>query len=136
MAKRAARRNTTASSRRIESKVVDYAEELGRLLGTVRARVDNIVVERGKLVEQLAGVVKEAQGLLSELGHEAATRVGRLTAAARGRKPKTAKIPKRTAGGPDSKKHRLPATTRQKMAKRRSTSAGAAGGGGAEGSEM
>ena len=39
MAKRASRRKTTASTRRIESKVVDYAEELGRLLGTVRARL-------------------------------------------------------------------------------------------------
>ena len=135
MAKRASRRKTTASKRRIESKVVDYAEELGRLLGTVRARVDNIVVERGKLVDQLAGVVKEAQGLLSELGHEAAARVSRLTGA-RGRgKRKAAKIPKRTAGGTDAKKHRLPATTRQKMARRRSAGVGTSGGGGAEGSE-
>jgi len=134
MAKRASRRNTTVSSRRIESKVVDYAEELGRLLGTVRARVDNIVVERGKLVDQLAGVVKEAQGLLAELGHEAAARVSQL-AGARGRKRKTAKIPKKAAGGTGAKKRRLPATTRQKVAKRRSTGVGATSGGGAEGSE-
>lgn len=135
MAKASSRRKTTASNRRIESRVVDYAEELGRLLGTVRARVDNIVVERGKLVEQLAGVVKEAQGLLSELGHEAAARVSRLTGARRRGKRKTAKIPKRTAGGPDAKKHRLPATTRQKMSKRRSTAVSSSSGGGSEGGE-
>jgi len=119
MAKAAARRKT-ASTKRVESKVVDYAEELGRMLGTVRARVDDIVVERGKLVQQLAGVVKEAQGLLSQLGHEAASQVSRLTGTGQRRKRKTVKIPKRTAGGPDAKKHRLPATTRQKMSKRRS----------------
>jgi hypothetical protein len=118
MAKAASRRNTTSSSR-IESKVVDYAEELGRLLGTVRARVDGMGIERRKLVQQLSGVVKDAQALLSELGHEAAEQVGRLAKATRRGKRKSVRIPKGTAGGPDAKKHRLPATTRQKMTKRR-----------------
>src|SRR6267378_865349 len=118
MAKAASRRNTTSTSR-IESKVVDYAEELGRLLGTVRARVDGMGIERRKLVQQLSGVVKDAQALLSELGHEAAEQVGRLAKATRRGKRKSVRIRKGTAGGPDAKKHRLPATTRQKMTKRR-----------------
>lgn len=130
MAKAASKRKT-ASKRRMQSKVVDYAEELGRLLGTVRARVDGIVEERGKLVQQLAGVVKEAQGLLSELGHEAAVQVSRLTGTSPRGKTRRAKGPKRTAGGTDAKKHRLPTTTRRKMTKRRS--AAAAAGGGTEG---
>src|SRR2546426_8174843 len=113
MAKAASRRNT-ASSSRIESKVVDYAEER-RLLGTVRARVDGMGIERRTLVQQLSGVVKAAQVLLSELGHEAAEQVSRLakTTGRRGKR-KSVRIPKRTAGGLDAKKHRLPATTRQK----------------------
>jgi hypothetical protein len=124
MAKAKSRRRA-APGRSLEAKVVDYAEELGRLLGTVRARVDGIVEERGKLVDQLAGVMKEAQGLLSQLGHGAATQVSRLTAARKRRKRKTIKVPKRTTGGADMKKHRLPATTRQKMAKRRASAAAA-----------
>jgi hypothetical protein len=64
MAKSAAKRNT-ASGSRIESAVVDYAEELGRMLGTVRARVDKL--ERNKLVRQLSTVVKDAQSRLKRL---------------------------------------------------------------------
>ena len=119
MAKAASRGNTTSRSR-IESKVVDYAEELGRLLGTVRARVDGMGTERRKLVQQLSGVVKDAQALLSELGHEAAEQVGRFAkATGRRGKRKSVRIPKGAAGGPDAKTHRLPASARQKMTKRR-----------------
>jgi len=90
------------------------------LVAQVRARVDGMGIERRKLVQQLSGVVKDAQALLSELGHEAAEQVGRLAKATRRRgKRKSVRIPKGTAGGPDAKKHRLPATTRQKMTKRR-----------------
>ena len=46
-------------------------------LGTVRARVDGMGIERRTLVQQLSGVVKDAQALLSELGHEAAEQVSR-----------------------------------------------------------
>lgn len=88
MAKTAAKRST-----RIESKVVDYAEELGRMLGTLRARVDRLGSERRKIAQQLSTVVKDAQSLLTELGHEAASRVNRLTKSPR-RKRKTTKNPK------------------------------------------
>ena len=82
----------------MESKVIDYAEELGRMLGTVRARVDRLGTERNKLVRQLSTVVKDAQTLLTELGNEAATTVNRLTRRRR-RTRKTSKGSKKAARG-------------------------------------
>jgi hypothetical protein len=100
----------------IESKVVDYAEELGRLIGTVRARVDGWGAERRALVAQLSGAVKTAQTLLSQLGQ------GEKKGSAKGRgtrtQRKSGKPPKHMAGSAESKTHRLPATTRSKMEQR------------------
>jgi hypothetical protein len=115
MAKRSTRRTPAQPTSNFEAKVVDYAEELGRLIGTVRARVDGMGAERRKLVAQLSGVVKSAQSLLSELGHGGAKGASKRRGARTRRKG--GKIPKHTAGGPDARTHRLPATAREKMAR-------------------
>src|SRR5919199_363189 len=110
-------RGNAAPTNRFEEKVVDYAEELGRLIGTVRARVDGIGAERRKLVAQLSGVVKSAQSLLAELGHGAERGTPTPRKSGGGSRRKGGKIPKHMAGGPDARAHRLPATTRAKMAR-------------------
>jgi hypothetical protein len=64
----------------LEKKVIDYAEDLGRLIGTVRARVDDWKGERDKLAQQLSAVVKEAQSLLADLGQTASRQTRKLVA--------------------------------------------------------
>ena len=59
-----------------QQKLVDYAESLGHFLGSVRARVTTWNSERQQIVKHLSTLVADAQGLLTELGHDA-TRVGR-----------------------------------------------------------
>jgi len=115
MAKSQMRRTTTKPGT-VESKVVDYAEELGRLIGTVRARVDTWGSERRALVTQLSGVVKNAQNLLAQLGQGEKKRPSKGTGGRTERKG--GKPPKRMAGSVESKTHRLPATTRQKLEQR------------------
>ena len=67
MAKRGRPGNTAA-----ERKIVDYAENLGHFLGSVRAKVSSWNSERQQLVKHLSALVSDAQGLLTELGHQAA----------------------------------------------------------------
>ena len=55
-----------------ERKIVDYAENLGNFLGSVRAKVSGWNSERQQLVKHLSALVSDAQGLLTELGHQAA----------------------------------------------------------------
>ena len=55
-----------------ERKIVDYAENLGHFLGSVRAKVSTWNSERQQLVKHLSALVSDAQGLLTELGHQAA----------------------------------------------------------------
>ncbi len=107
----------------VEEKVVEYAEDLGRMIGTVRARMDSWGDERQQLINQLSKTVTEAQALLTDLGHRARRQARRITGATGpkavanegGSRRKPGRVPKHTAGGPDVKRHRLPATTRRKM---------------------
>lgn len=64
----------------VEGKMMDVAEQLGKIIGSARARVDNWKGERQTMVDQLSKVVAEAQDLLKDLGHQAqaaASAVGR-----------------------------------------------------------
>jgi hypothetical protein len=98
------------------------------MLGTIRARVDTWTGERQELITQLSTVVKDAQGLLADLGERAQRSMQSIAAtAARGvsrratrRRRKHGKLPKGMAGGPERKTHALPATARRKMARKRS----------------
>jgi hypothetical protein len=60
-----------------------YAEALGSAMGQLRNRVDDWKGQRAQLVKQLSTMVADAQTLLSDLGHGATDRIGRL---GRGRK--------------------------------------------------
>jgi hypothetical protein len=110
-----------------EDRIGKYAEELGRMLGTLRARVDTWTGDREQLITQLSTVVDDAQSLLADLGHRAQRSVQALAATARGKRRapgkgrrKSGKLPKGMAGGPDRKTHTLPATARRKMGDKRS----------------
>lgn len=59
------------------SKIVNYAEDLGRFLGSVRAKVSTYNSERQQLAKHLSTLVADAQQLLAELGHSTAVAIGR-----------------------------------------------------------
>jgi hypothetical protein len=80
-----------------EHKIEEFAEDLGRLLGTARAKADRWLGQRQAIVKQLTGLRDEATTLLNQLGHEAAAsgRRGRRAASAL-----VAGIQKRSPGRP------------------------------------
>src|SRR5437867_2288354 len=53
-----------------ERKIVDYAENLGHFLGSVRAKVSSWNSARQQLVEELSALGSGAQGLVTGLGHQ------------------------------------------------------------------
>jgi hypothetical protein len=60
----------TASSS--EQKIEAFAEDLGRILGTARAKADSWLGQRQAIVKQLTQLRDEASSLLNQLGHQAA----------------------------------------------------------------
>jgi hypothetical protein len=66
MAKREAE-ETTAS----ESKLEDFAEDLGRLLGTARGKAENWLNQRQSIVKNLTDLRDTATRLLADLGDQA-----------------------------------------------------------------
>ncbi len=54
-----------------EAKVEGFAEDLGKLLGTARAKAEGWLGQRQAIVEHLQGVRDTANQLLAQLGHRA-----------------------------------------------------------------
>ena len=75
MAKTKTPRTSDAS---LDSTLVAYAETLGTAMGTLRNHVDQWKGQRTHLVSQLSAMVKDAQGLLADLGHSATEGVRQL----------------------------------------------------------
>jgi hypothetical protein len=55
-----------------EHKIEAFAEDLGRLLGTARAKANSWLGQRQAIVKQLTQLRDEASTLLNQLGHQAA----------------------------------------------------------------
>jgi hypothetical protein len=71
-----------------ESKLEDFAEDLGRLLGTARGKAENWLNQRQSIVKNLTELRDTATKLLADLGHQAQQTVARR----RGRPRKDAEI--------------------------------------------
>ena len=103
---------TTASA--IEERVVAFAEQLGRIVGTVQAKADGWM-DRDALSQQIASVRDSAAGLLEQLAGGAAPGANEQPAAAAPRAEKK----NRSGGVVDApgKKHRKPAPADPRAAK-------------------
>jgi hypothetical protein len=107
----------TASSG--EQKIEAFAEDLGRILGTARAKADSWLGQRQAIVKQLTQLRDEASSLLSQLGHQAAA------AGQRGRRVAdsfVAGYQKRGPGRPKGSKNRKGITVGGGKRKRRTMS--------------
>jgi len=67
-----------------DSKLEDFAEELGKLLGTAQRKAEGWLGQRQQITKTLQGIRDTATSLLQQLGHDAVTVVRR---ARRGRPP-------------------------------------------------
>ena len=75
-----AKRNQTSSNpgrTATQHKIEDFAEDLGNLLGTARAKAQGWLSQRQAIVKNLTDLRDTATRLLSDLGHEAQKAVGR-----------------------------------------------------------
>ena len=77
-----------------ESKIEDFAEELGTLLGNARDKAEGWLGQRTQIADTLESIRDTASKLLSELGHQA-QRVAR-----RGRPAGTRSVTKRGPSRP------------------------------------
>jgi hypothetical protein len=80
-----------------DTKIEDFAEELGRLLGTARAKAEGWLGQRKQIAKTLEGIRDTASKLLADLGHTVTERSAR-----RGRPPaaQEAPTPTRRPGRP------------------------------------
>jgi hypothetical protein len=54
-----------------ESKIEDFAEELGKLLGNAQAKAEGWLRQRTQIAKSLEGIRDTASKLLTDLGHQA-----------------------------------------------------------------
>ncbi len=93
------------AARRMEARVEGFAEDLGRLLGTARARAEGWIGQRQNIAKQLSDIRDTASELLSKLtGGGARTAAG--AAARRGRRAKSRRATVGGAGGGQPRKRR------------------------------
>jgi len=97
-----------------DSKIEDFAEELGKLLGTAQRKAEGWLGQRQQIAKTLQGIRDTATSLLQQLGHDAATAVGRVR---RGRPAGSGKRrePGRPAGNGTRKRRRMSAAARKKI---------------------
>ncbi len=95
--------NGTAMTADLEQRVLAFAEQLGRIVGTVQAKTEGLV-DREALNQQIASVRDTASELLDQLK----TRVTKATGAAKKAAAPVAKSKSRGLVDAPGKKHRKP----------------------------
>ncbi len=114
MAKRQ-RGSGSALGKSAEARIEGFAEDLGNLLGTARAKAENWMGQRQTIVKNLTELRDTATKLLSDLGHQAE----RLARRGRPKGTKTAtpvkRGPGRPAGSGGKKKRTMSAAARRKI---------------------
>lgn len=107
-----ARRQSNSGAADQDGALADFAEDLGRLLGTAERKAATWLDQRKTVAEQLAAIRDKASELLSQLGGGGGTSSASAAAPRpRGRRAGT----KRAAGGP-RKRRRMSAEARERIA--------------------
>jgi type IV secretory pathway TrbL component len=106
MAKRTSAPVAPSDDSLVEQKVVQFAEQVGRVVGTIRATADGLI-DRRALSAQMSAIRDAAADLLQHVGKGAP----RADASAAG----SAAAPRRSRGDVDApgKRHRKPAPSRR-----------------------
>ena len=101
---------TAESGESAQSRIVDFAEDLGRFLGTTQAKASAWMDQRTALLEQLTKVRDTAVHYIEQLGGTAASALPRR------RGMRRAKSPAGSPGGTVKKKRTMSAEARAKIA--------------------
>ena len=94
------------------ARIEEFAEDLGKVLGTARAKAEGWLGQRQQIVKSLTDLRDTASKLLADLGHEA----GRVVRRGRPAGPQSAQTVKRGPGRPAGsgrKKRRMSAEARK-----------------------
>ena len=111
MAKR--QRGSVSALRKSQARIEGFAEDLGNLLGTARAKAENWMGQRRTIVKNLTELRDTATKLLSDLGHQA-ERIARRGRPAGSRNAAPVKRgPGRPAGSGRKKKRKMSAAARK-----------------------
>jgi hypothetical protein len=70
----------------VEGRVVDFAENLGKLLGHAQNQAQSWIGQREAVMKQLESIRDTATGLLSQLGHTAGEQLGKISRRGRPKK--------------------------------------------------
>ena len=76
-----------AKTKGTEQKIEEFAEDLGRLLGTARAKAEGWLGQRQNIAKQLAGIRDTAADLLQQLAGSGARVAAAVRRGRRGRPP-------------------------------------------------
>src|SRR5262245_57430804 len=95
-----------------DSKIEDFAEELGRLLGTAEAKAKGWLSQREQISKTLAGIRDTANSLLSQLGERATSVASAVRRGRRGRPPGSGKRGPGRPKGTGKKKRTMSAKAR------------------------
>jgi len=111
MAKR--QRGSVSALGKSQARIEGFAEDLGNLLGTARAKAENWMGQRRTIVKNLTELRDTATKLLSDLGHQA-ERIARRGRPAGSRNAAPVKRgPGRPAGSGRKKKRKMSAAARK-----------------------
>jgi hypothetical protein len=100
-----------------DSKLEGFAEDLGRMLGTARAKAEGWIGQRQQIVKLLSNIRDTASKLLNDLGLEAQRVARRGRPAGSGRKPgrKTAERGPGRPVGSGRRRRKMSAAARAKI---------------------
>lgn len=109
---------TPAASATSESKLADFAQDLGTLLGQAQNKAEHWLAERKAIVDHLVEVRDTATRLLSQLGHASPAPAGRKPANPAAPKPakKATRSRKKRTMSPEARE-RIAAAQRARWAK-------------------
>ena len=103
----------SALSKSAEARIEGFAEDLGNLLGTARAKAENWMGQRQTIVKNLTELRDTATKLLSDLGHQAQRMARRGRPAGTKNAAPVKRGPGRPAGSGRKKKRKMSAAARK-----------------------
>ena len=112
MAKRQ-RGTVSALGKSAEARIEGFAEDLGNLLGTARAKAENWMGQRQTIVKNLTELRDTATKLLSDLGHQAQRMARRGRPAGTKNAAPVKRGPGRPGGSGRKKKRKMSAAARK-----------------------
>src|SRR5882724_2177941 len=109
------RGRVSALGKSAEARIEGFGEDLGKMLGTARAKAENWMGQRQTIVKSLTELRDTATKLLSDLGHQAERMARRGRPAGTRNAAPVKRGPGRPAGSGRKKRRKMSAAARKKI---------------------